>query len=431
MQVESRGDRGEASELLSVGFNQDQGCFACGTNSGFRIFNCDPFKQTYRADFANGRDWHRGDALPRNILALVGGGRNPRYPPNKVMIWDDHQNRCIGELSFRSEVKAVRMSRERVVVVLEYKIYVYNFADLNLLHTIETISNPRGLCALCADSRSCVLACSGLQKGHVRIELFDITRTTLVAAHESTLSCLALNLDGTRLATASQRGTLVRLWDTRSGQRLQEAGRGAEAAEIQSIAFSHDNLFMLVSSDHGTIHLFRLGELEPAAAAAAAAAAEPPPGDARPPPSTRAARRRRRRRTVVVALWLAVRRRARRRRRESAVDVRRPRQYAAQVADADVHPVGGSFAQFRLPGSEKEPTRGSAPSALTRRPRSWSSPPTGPSSSAASTRSTAASARARTGRNFSCRRMTSRGDFTTDFTSYSSRVVGIPGALPE
>jgi len=322
MRLDSQGN----SELLYVGFNQDQGCFACGTDSGFRIFNCDPFKQTYRRDFANGGIGIVEMLFRCNILALVGGGSNPRYPTNKVMIWDDHQNRCIGELSFRSEVKAVRMSRERVVVVLEYKIYVYNFADLNLLNTVETVSNPKGLCSLCADSRMCVLACPGLQKGHLRVELFDITRSTLICACESALACLALNIDGSRLATASERGTLVRVWDTRSGTRLYELRRGAEPAEIQCLSFNLDSSCLLVSSDHGTIHIFKLSESAEAANAAAAAAAA---ATGTSPDGSGNAR------SSFAFLGSML-----------------PRAITPSYIQSQ-----WSFAQFRLPGSEKTPTR--------------------------------------------------------------------------
>ncbi|XP_002531866.2 autophagy-related protein 18a [Ricinus communis] len=247
--------------LLHLSFNQDFGCFAAGTDHGFRIYNCDPFREIFRRDFDRGGGGGIGvvEMLFRcNILALVGGGSEPQYPPNKVMIWDDHQSRCIGELSFRSEVRSVKLRRDRIIVVLEQKIFVYNFADLKLLHQIETIANPKGLCAVSHGAGSLVLVCPGLQKGQVRVEHYASKRTKFIMAHDSRIACFALTQDGQLLATASTKGTLVRVFNTADGSLLQEVRRGADRAEIYSVAFSSTAQWLAVSSDKGTVHVFSL-----------------------------------------------------------------------------------------------------------------------------------------------------------------------------
>ncbi|XP_023004559.1 autophagy-related protein 18a-like [Cucurbita maxima] len=245
--------------LLHLSFNQDHGCFAAGSDRGFRIYNCDPFREIFRRDFERGGGIGVVEMLFRcNILALVGGGPDPQYPPNKVMLWDDHQSRCIGELSFRSAVRGVRLQRDRIIVILEQKVFVYNFADLKLLHQIETIANPKGLCAVSQLSSSLVLVCPGLIKGQVRVEHYASRRTKFIMAHDSRVACFALTTNGQLLATASSKGTLVRIFNTIDGNLLQEVRRGADRAEIYSLAFSSTAQWLAVSSDKGTVHVFSL-----------------------------------------------------------------------------------------------------------------------------------------------------------------------------
>lgn len=62
----------------------------------------------------------------------------------------------------------MKLRRERIGVALEHKVLVYNFADLRLLHSIETLSNPSGLLALSAAADHTVLACPGLHSGQVQ-----------------------------------------------------------------------------------------------------------------------------------------------------------------------------------------------------------------------------------------------------------------------
>lgn len=59
------------------------------------------------------------------------------------------------------------------------------------------------------------------------MDLAKTDRTPLeIIAHESAVTCLALNIQGTRLATAGERGTLIRIFDTTDGTKLAELRRG-------------------------------------------------------------------------------------------------------------------------------------------------------------------------------------------------------------
>ena len=200
-----------------------------------------------------------------NILALVGGGHSPKFVANKVIIWDDHQTKIIGEFKFTTPVKNVKLRKDKIFVILEQKIFVFDFDGFKQLDTINTFENPSGIFAINTDPKVTVIAYPSdievngdKSVGYVRIKSYENNTNTLISAHKSKIAFLALNHDGSLLATASEKGTIIRIFETTFGNILQEVRRGRDKAIIYHICFSHNSVFLAATSNKGTVHVWSL-----------------------------------------------------------------------------------------------------------------------------------------------------------------------------
>lgn len=168
------------ASLLTCSFNQDGGCLAIGTTSGFSVHNLYPhYSMSARRELSGGGIGLVQMLFRCNLMAIVGGGPSPHAPPQKVIIHDDNQGRAIGDLSFRQVVLAVRLRKDAIAVALHDRVYVYQLADLQLRDKIYTCDNPRGLLCLSTDIQDMVLACPSVTTGHVRVELYGSRKTVV------------------------------------------------------------------------------------------------------------------------------------------------------------------------------------------------------------------------------------------------------------
>lgn len=99
--------------------------------------------------------------------------------------------------------------------------------------------------------------------GHVMLfDANDMQEVKVIPAHQAPLSCIAMNKEGTLLATASEKGTVIRVFELPSARKLYQFRRGSMPARIHCMSFNAVSSLLCVSSATETIHIFRLSPSE-------------------------------------------------------------------------------------------------------------------------------------------------------------------------
>ncbi|KAI8440957.1 hypothetical protein MSG28_009247 [Choristoneura fumiferana] len=252
--------RRRSSGITSLGFNQDQGCFTCCLTSGLRVYNVEPLVEKTHYSREELGDVTLCEMVFRSNWLLVVKARRPC----SLMLLDDQQRAFRAEVLFKSPVRALRARRDKVAVVLSSSIQVLSLPSLQRVALLRTPSNARPLCSIATEPNAAqLLAAPGHRRGS--LQLLDVSRAVkgaqssspaVVGCHQSDLVCLSLSANGAKLATASARGTIIRLWDTGSKQMLHELRRGSDYADVYCIKFNPAGTLVCCVSDKGTLHVW-------------------------------------------------------------------------------------------------------------------------------------------------------------------------------
>ena len=260
-------------EILYISFNCNGEFFSIGTNNGFGVYYVSPLKLNFFRNL-NGGIGIVEMLNNSNIFCLVGGGSSPKYAQNKLLIWDDLKENNHIEFRFNDYVKGCKIKKEKLFVITEQEINIICLKTFKKLEIISTIKNSNGIFGCNNFEKNYFLAWPDFEIGRVEIRNFknleldenDIhinkEKSIFIQAHDSHIHHLELNNEGNLLATCSENGNNIKIFNILNGNLIQNLRRGKEKAFIYSIAFSYDSKFLSCSSDHGTVHIFVINKNE-------------------------------------------------------------------------------------------------------------------------------------------------------------------------
>uniref|UniRef100_A0A915PIS5 WD repeat domain phosphoinositide-interacting protein 2 n=1 Tax=Setaria digitata TaxID=48799 RepID=A0A915PIS5_9BILA len=266
----------DEAELLYVDFSRTTERVATGTDNGFTIYKIRNVQQPavmsqmFKRPFSKDQGRVVDDVIliecfnPIQMFAMV----LKKYP-RTLHFFDASRNTSTGHHLFPEKILSVKGCSSIIAVGLETEVHAFsicrsNFESLDGYSRLVKLSLPLNC--------SAVMDMTGEERPHLAypdsdtngiVAVHDIDSRSypkrVMNAHNHPIAALRFNDEATLLATASTIATVVRVHDVRKNECLFVFRRGiARSVTVHSMAFSSDSVFLCLSSNTETVHVFKL-----------------------------------------------------------------------------------------------------------------------------------------------------------------------------
>jgi hypothetical protein len=110
------------------------------------------------------------------------------------MIYDCYQKKQLHERTFSVTILNLLMVRDRLIVITENDICVYNVINnFTIQQEIKTFVNPYAACAINSDDKTFFLATLGKTKGTLRVDEYKSKFTTVIKAFENSIQNITIS----------------------------------------------------------------------------------------------------------------------------------------------------------------------------------------------------------------------------------------------
>jgi WD40 repeat protein len=231
-----------------------------------------------------------------NIIAYIKKDHSKeKKEEKKVIIYNESDDIIVGILEFKDIIRQVLLNTASIIVTLDDHAYIYSLLKLNLQHKIDINPITRGIgCISPVNNSIFYLGLTNSVIGAIKIMRFRVKnkynivnesneddknnesnvnniihtqhtnksieyinpKNSIIMAHQSNIRFMTLSQDGKYIATCSEKGTLIRIYNTDNKHLVKELRRGSDEAVINWICFNKDNTHLLCRSKKGTIHIF-------------------------------------------------------------------------------------------------------------------------------------------------------------------------------